>query len=152
MNIVTLEFRQMIQDLIDDLEAEQCSDGAEYRLARQHNALPIGVDFDIYLFVSAEGELIWDNAEGEGGIATDTQSLIRGLVAGKIRYSQLARFIPNRRGDSKKCPVCEGKGVWEKSKDVSTGNPGKCVICAGLGWVTEEFCKEFTEHQIQQNK
>ena len=138
MNIVTPEFQKTIQGLIDNLQVEQFSDVEEYKLARKHHALPLGVDMWSYVFLTANGEMIWDDNEGETVSANDLQSLIRALVVTKERYPQFERFIPNRSIDSKTCPICNGAGIWEQSKDVSTGKPGKCFICAGLGWVTDE--------------
>lgn len=138
MKIVTPEFQKIIQDLIDNLQAEQFSDAEEYKLARKYNALPIGVDLWSYVFLNANGEVIWDDNEGEIGSANDLQSLIRVLVVRKNRYPQFEQFIPNRLADSKTCPICEGTGINNNSKNIITGEPAKCFLCAGLGWVTNE--------------
>ena len=138
MKIVTPEFQKIIQDLIDNLQAEQFSDVEEYKLALKHNALPLGVDLWSYVFLTANGEIIWDDNEGKTVSADDLQSLIRVLSVRKHRYPQFEQFIPNRTVNSKTCPICEGTGINDNSKNISTGESAKCFLCAGLGWVTNE--------------
>lgn len=147
MIIVTPEFQNTIQDLIDNLQADQFSDAEEYKLAQKYHALPLGSDLLAYVFLTPNGKVIWEDFQYEVGSLNDTQGLIRVLVAGKRRYPQLAEFIPSRSDQSKTCPVCEGSGRMPNAKDIATGNPGECFFCAGLGWVTEEFWKELTENQ-----
>ena len=151
MKIVTPEFQKTIQDLIDNLQANHFPDAEEYKLAQKYRALPLGFDLLAYVFLTPSGEVIWEDFQDEVGSANDMQGLIRALVSGSRRYPKLAEFIPNRSDESPVCPVCEGSGIMPNSKDLSTGKPGKCFFCAGLGWVTEEFWKEFTESQ-KQNK
>ncbi len=146
MEIVTSEFQRTVQDLIDNLQAEKFLDAAEYRLALKYNALPIGLDLFSYVFLSSNGEVLWDDNEGDVGSSNDLQSLIRVLVAGKRRYPQLAEFIPHRSDESKTCLICNGSGIWKQSKDLSTGKPGKCFFCAGLGWLTEETYLEILKN------
>jgi hypothetical protein len=138
MKIVTSEFIETIETLINNLKPENFSDPEEYKLAQKYKALPIGFDLLAYVFLTPNGEVIWDDCEGEVGSSSDSQSLIRILVAGKKRYTQLEKFIPKRSDESKNCPLCEGSGIREQSRDLSTGKPGKCFICAGLGWVTNK--------------
>lgn len=146
LNIVTPEFQETIQKLIDNLQADQFSDATEYKLARKHNALPLGGDLWSYVFLTANGEVLWDDNEGENDSANDLQSLTRVLVVGKERYPQFEKFIPNRSVDLKTCPVCNGCGIWEQSKNVLTGKPGRCFICSGLGWVTDETYSEILKN------
>lgn len=146
MNIVTLEFQKTIQELIDNLQAEQFSDVEEYKLALKYNALPLGVDLWSYIFLTATGEVIWDDNEGDTGSANDLQSLIRVLAVRKKRYPQFERFIPNRSADSKTCPICEGTGINEHSENVSTGEPAGCFLCGSLGWVTDEAFQEILKN------
>jgi hypothetical protein len=147
MKIVTAKFQKTIQDLIDNLHPEQFPDAEEYRLAQKYRALPLGFDLLDYVFLTPNGEVLWEGCLDEVGSVNNTQSLIRVLVSGSRRYPPLTEFIPPRSGESKDCPVCEGSGVWRQSKDIVTDKPTKCFFCAGLGWVTEEFWKEFTENQ-----
>lgn len=149
MNIVTPKFQKIVQDLIDNLKAEQFPNAEEYKLALKYKALPLGFDLLAYVFLTPNGEVIWEDFQGDVGNSNDLQGLIRVLV-GQRRYTQLTEFIPERSDESKTCPVCEGSGVWKQSKDLSTGEPGKCFFCAGLGWVTEEFWKEFYDEQEKQ--
>ncbi|HSK73458.1 MAG TPA: hypothetical protein VK892_17300 [Pyrinomonadaceae bacterium] len=147
INSVTPDFQKTVQELIDNLRVERFSDAEEYRLAHEYSALPMGVDMWSYVLLTANGEIIDQDYDGNfQHHRVDSQALIRVLVAGKRRYPQLAKFIPNRSDQSKTCPICEGSGIWEQSKDVATEKPGKCFICAGLGWVTEE-----TYSEIQKN-
>lgn len=146
MKIVTPEFQKTIQELIDNLRPEQFSDAEEYKLARKYNALPVGVDLWSYVFLTASGEVIWDDGEGETGSTNDLQSLIRILAVRKERYPQFGRLIPDPWEESKTCPVCSGSGVWGQSKEVSTEKPGRCFICAGLGWVTDETYSEILKN------
>jgi hypothetical protein len=138
MEIVTSEFMKTVEDLTANLQSKDFSDVEEFKLAKKYSALPIGVDLFSYIFLTSNGEVIWDDNEGEIGNSNDLQGLIRVLVVGKSRYPQLETFIPNRSEQSKTCPVCEGSGIWKESKNVVTGKPGKCVVCANLGWVTDE--------------
>ena len=137
MKIVTSEFQKTVEDLINNLQPNDFSDAEEYKLARKYNALPLGFDLLAYVFLTLEGEVIWEDYNGEVGSANDLQSLIRLLVGGSIRYPQLAQFIPNRSDESKTCPVCKGAKILENSKEIVSGKPAKCFICSGLGWVTE---------------
>ena len=146
MSVNKPEFEKVVQDLIDNLQAEQFSDVEEYNLARKYHALPLGFDFLAYVFLTSEGKVIWKDFEGTVGSSNDLQGLIRVLVAGKRRYPQLAKFIPNRSAESKDCPLCNGSGILNQSKDIATGEPGKCFICAGLGWITEDSYLEILEH------
>ena len=146
MKIVTSEFQKTIQELIDNLQVGQFSDAEEYKLARKHNALPLGVDLWSYVFLTANGEVIWDDNEGETGSVHDLQNLIRVLAVRKEHFPQFGQFIPNRSEESKTCPICDGSGVSEQSKEVSTGKPGRCFICAGLGWVTDETYSEILKN------
>jgi hypothetical protein len=146
MIIVTPEFQKTIQDLIDNLQAEQFPDAEEYKLAQKYHALPLGFDFLAYVFLTPNGEVIWEDFQDEVGNSHDLQGLIRVLVAGKRRYPQLAEFIPNRSDESKTCLICNGSGIWEQSKDISTGKPGKCFFCAGLGWLTEDAYLEILKN------
>jgi hypothetical protein len=146
MKIVTPEFQNTIQDLIDNLQAEQFLDAAEYKLALKYNALPIGLDLFSYVFLNSSGEVLWDDSEGDVGSSNDLQSLIRVLVSGKRRFPQLAEFIPNRSDESKTCPICNGSGIWKQSEDITTGKPRKCFFCAGLGWLTEETYLEILKN------
>jgi hypothetical protein len=146
MKIVTPEFQKTIQYLIKNLQAEQFIDAAEYRLALKYNALPIGLDLFSYVFLNSNGEVLWDDDEGDVGSSDDLQSLIRVLVAGKRRYPQLAEFIPNRSDELKTCPICNGSGILKQSEELTTGKPGKCFFCAGLGWLTEKTYMEILEN------
>lgn len=147
MKIVTSEFQKTIQSLIENLQAEQFLDAEEYKLALKYNALPIGLDLFSYVFLDSNGEVLWDDNEGDTGNSNDLQSLIRVLVVGKRRYPQLVEFIPNRSDESKTCPICKSSGIWEQSKDLSTGKSGKCFFCAGLGWVTDKTYSEILKNQ-----
>jgi hypothetical protein len=146
IEIVTTEFQKVIQGLIDNLEAEQFRDAEEYKLALKYDSLPIGLDLFSYVFLNSNGEVIWDDNEGDVGSSNDLQSLIRVLVAGKRRYPQLTKFIPNRFDESKTCLICNGSGIWKQSKDLLTGKPGKCFFCAGLGWITNETYSEILKN------
>lgn len=146
VKIVTSEFQQTVQELIDNLQAEQFSDCEEYKLARKHNALPLGIDLWSYVFLTSSGEVIWDDNEGETGSAHDLQSLIRVLAVRKERYPQFGWFIPNRSEESKTCPICHGSGVSKQSEEILTGKPGRCFICAGLGWITDEAYSEILKN------
>jgi hypothetical protein len=146
MKIVTPEFQKTIQNLIDNFQAEQFLDAAEYTLALKYNALPIGLDLFSYVFLNSSGEVLWDDNEGDVGSSNDLQSLIRVLVAGKRRYPQLAEFVPSRSDESKTCLICNGSGILKQSEDLITGKPAKCFFCAGLGWLTEKTYMEILEN------
>jgi hypothetical protein len=137
MKIVTSEFQKMVEDLINNLQPNDFPDAEEYKLAQKYNALPLGFDLLAYVFLTSNGDVIWEDYNGEVGSANDSQSLIRLLVGGSRRYPQLAQFIPNRSDESRTCPLCKGAKVLENSKEIISGNPARCFICSGLGWVTE---------------
>lgn len=138
MKIVTEEFTKTIGDLLNNLNVEDFSDSEEFNLARKYNALPLGFDFIAYTFITPNGEVIWHDFQDDFGKVNDSQHLINALVYGKRRYPQLEKFIPDRSDESKTCPVCKGTGIWKNSKNVVTGEPGNCIVCATLGWVTDE--------------
>jgi len=136
MNLVTSEFHQTVEGLISNLTEENYIDVEEYRLARKHNALPIGIDLWIYIFLTPYGEAILDDGESDNPeILRTTQAIIR-VVAGAKRYPQLEKFIPNRPNGSKVCPACDGTKNF--GQDVSSRKPVRCVVCGGLGWVIDE--------------
>ena len=147
MNIVTSEFKKTVEDLIKNLKIEDFSDSEEFKLACKYNALPLGFDFLAFTFITSDGEVIWHDYQDDFGKSNDSQGLINALVYGKKRYPQLEKFIPNRSDESKTCPVCEGTGIWKDSKNVVTGKPGNCVICATLGWVTNERYEQMISNQ-----
>lgn len=138
MNIATSEFKKTVDDLINNLNIDNFVDSEEHTLACKYKALPLGFDFLAYTFITSDGEVIWHDFQDDFGKSNDSQSLINALVYGKKRYPELEKFIPNRHESSKICPVCEGTGIWKNSKNVATGEPGNCIICATLGWVTDE--------------
>ena len=135
MNIVTSEFREVVERLVNELQPSDCIDAEEYRLAREFHALPLGLDLWSYGFLTSEGEYIateWEPQEVTRSKAT--QDLIRALVVAANRYHQLAAFIPARPATAEVCPLCGGTKVL--GKEIPSGQPGRCVNCAGLGWVT----------------
>lgn len=147
MNIVTSEFKKTVKELINKLKTEDFSDSEEYKLARRYNALPLGFDFLAYSFINSDGEVIWHDFQDDFKKSNDSQSLINALVYGKNRYPELEKFIPKRHESLKICPVCEGTGVWKNSKNIATGEPENCVICANLGWVTDECYEQIISNQ-----
>jgi len=147
IKIVTPKFQKTVEDLIKNLSSENGASW-EIELARKLNALPTGQELWSFILLTPNGEIIDQDFDGNiQHYPFDLQALIRVLVGGSKRYPQLVQFIPSRPDDSKTCPVCEGSGIWEQSKDISTGRPAKCFICAGLGWLNEDYWKVFTEIQ-----
>ena len=134
MNIVTLEFRELIERLLSNIQSSDCADAEEYSLAQEYHALPLGLDLWSRVFLTPDGEVIWIGSEPEEIIrATDTQSLIRAVVSSARRYPEFAALVPAKPNDSAVCPACNGTKML--GKDILSGKPGRCVICAGLGWV-----------------
>lgn len=131
MKIVTEEFTETIENLISNLRPEDFFNPQEYKLTQKYNALPFGADLFSDVFLTSSGEIIWDDYEGEIGSSTNLQMLINLLVDAKTRYPELEKFIPNQSDDSKTCPICRGFGILENST-------GRCFICGGLGWITDE--------------
>jgi len=147
MEIVTSEFRKIVADLIKNIKLKDFLDSEEFKLAHKYNALPLGFDFLAYTFITSNGEVIWHDFQDDFGKSNDSQGLINALVYGKKRYPQLEKFIPNRSDKSKICPVCEGTGIWKDSKNVVTGETGNCIICATLGWVTDECYEQIINNR-----
>jgi hypothetical protein len=147
MNIVTSEFKKTVEDLINNLKIEDFSDSEEHKLTHEYNALPLGFDFLAYTFITSDGEVIWHDFKDDFGKSSNSQSLINALVYAKKRFPQLEKFIPNRSENSKTCPICEGTGIWKHSKNVVTGESGNCVICATLGWITNECYEQIISNQ-----
>ena len=133
-----------------NLKNEDFSDSEEFRLARKYNALPLGFDFLAYTFITSDGEVIWHDFQDDFGKSKDIQGLINALAYGKKRYPQLEKFIPNRFDTAKTCPICKGTGILKESRNVVTGEPGKCVICAGLGWITDECYDQMINNRKSQ--
>jgi hypothetical protein len=79
IEIITTEFQKAILSLIENLEIEQFPDAEEYKLALKYDSLPIGLDLFSYVFLNSNGEVIWDDTEGDVGSSNDLQSLIRVL-------------------------------------------------------------------------
>jgi hypothetical protein len=59
MSIQTPQFRAIVSRLLADLEPEDCEEPAEYEMAVELHALPIGVDLWSRMFLSPDGEVIW---------------------------------------------------------------------------------------------
>ncbi|MDQ3818033.1 MAG: hypothetical protein M3362_10105 [Acidobacteriota bacterium] len=134
MNIVTPEFREAVERLLNDLQLSDCIDAEEYRLAQEFHALPLGLDLWSYGFLTPDGECIATGWELEEIIRSKKiPDLIRALVVAANRYPQLAAFIPARPSDAMTCPLCDGTKVW--GKEIPSGRLGRCFNCAGLGWV-----------------
>jgi hypothetical protein len=50
MNIVTTEFREVVERLVNNLQPNECIDAEEYRLAQEFRALPLGLSLWSYAF------------------------------------------------------------------------------------------------------
>lgn len=137
MEIVLPEFSELVESLFKKLKLEDCVEPEEFRLAKKLNALPLGYDLTAFVFLKPDGKVIWlDFIVDEIGRITDSQSLIRAIVAAAKRYPQFEKFIPERPENAGVCIACNGTKHW--GEDVSTNKPAKCVLCAGLGWTIPE--------------
>ncbi len=142
MNIVTLEFQRTIEELIEKVSAENCSP-EELELSQKYNALPFGYDLWSVVLLTSKGEIIDQDFDGEiQHHEFNLQFLIRLLFVEKERFPELEKFIPDRSDETKDCPVCQGTKRMNSEFDSIS-----CLVCVGMGWVTAEFWKAFTENQ-----
>ena len=137
MDIVTSEFREVVERLVNSLRRSDCVDAEEYRLAQEFHALPLGLSLWSYGFLTPDGECIATEWEPKEIVRTrNIPDVIRALANATDRYPELAAFIPTRPSDALVCPLCEGAKLW--GKEIPSGEPGRCFNCAGLGWVCND--------------
>ena len=137
MEIVSPDFSEQVESLLNGLKLEDCVEPQEFHLAKKLNALPLGYDLTAFIFLKSDGEVIWfDFIDEKFGSSKDLQGLIRAIVSAAKRYPQFEKFIPERPENSEVCRACNSKKLW--GEDVSTKQPAKCIFCAGLGWTVEE--------------
>lgn len=137
MEIVSPEFTKIIEQLTGQVTLENCVDAEEFRVFKEVNALPIGYDLYSFVFLKSNGEVIWFNfLDDVFGSDSSLQGLIGAVVSASRRYPQIEKFIPERPENAEVCIACNGAKVL--GKDISTKQPARCVICAGLGWTIVE--------------
>jgi hypothetical protein len=137
MEIVNAEFQDLIVSSVNQLQLEDCVEPEEFRLAKELNSLPIGYDLSAFVFLKPDGEVVSYNfCDEKVGSSRDLQVLIRIVVSAAKRYPQFEKFIPARPANAEVCLACNGTKLW--GTDVTTNQPAKCVICAGLGWTIKE--------------
>lgn len=141
MQLISPKFSELVESLLNVLKLENCVEAKEFRLAKKLNALPLGYDLLAFVFLRCDGEVVWfDFLDKEIRSLNDSQGLIRAIVRAAKRYPQFVDFIPEQPENSETCLVCNGTKFC--GEDVSTNQPAKCVICAGLGWTIEERKKQ----------
>jgi hypothetical protein len=137
MEIVSPEFREQIESLFNELKLEDCVEPEEFRLAKKLNALPLGYDLTAFVFLKPDGEVVWyDFTEEKFSSSKDLQGFIRAVVGAAKRYPELEKFIPERPESAEVCIACNG--TKSLGKDISTNQPARCIVCAGLGWTILE--------------
>lgn len=133
MDIITRQCGEAIAQLIAHLQPNDFIDDEEQRLAKEFNALPLGLSLWSYGFLTPDGELVETDWEPNEILRTrDTQQLICAIAIAARRFPTLERFVPSRPVDSTVCKFCNGTKVW--GERVADGKPAICVGCAGLGW------------------
>lgn len=133
MNLITQEFRDSVERLIKDLKPEDFIDAEECRLSKQFHALPLGISLWSYGFLTSDGELIETEWEPDEITRTkDISAVICAIAIAARRFPELESFIPSQPQESIVCPACRGTKLWATNAD--TGEPIRCVVCAGLGW------------------
>jgi len=133
MNTLTPKFRLEVERLIKELKPGDFIDAEEKRLAEDLHALPLGISLWSYGFLTSDGEVIQTEWEpNEISRTKHIQTVTCAIVVAARRFPQLEAFIPAEPKDSIACPACQGTKLW--ATNVVTGEPARCVICAGLGW------------------
>jgi hypothetical protein len=126
----------VVSELLVGLSPSDFVDVEEYRLSKEHTALPIGFGLFSHFLLRPDGEVIsidsLDSIEIER--SRESYHLLRILAWGIERYPALASLIPERPPEAEDCPLCGGSGT-----NVSVaGNEITCVWCSGLRWAVEE--------------
>lgn len=133
MNPVTSEFRQVVERLINKLQPTDYINAEEQRLAEDFHALPLGISLWSYGFLTPDGELVQTEWEPDEISRTkNIQEVTCAIVIAARRFPQLECFIPAQPKESIVCPACQGTKLF--GTNVVTGEPSRCVVCAGLGW------------------
>ncbi|HEX8266076.1 MAG TPA: hypothetical protein VF596_11765 [Pyrinomonadaceae bacterium] len=133
MNVVTSEFRQVVERLISKLKPTDFIDAEEKRLSQEFHTLPLGISLWSYGFLTSDGELVETDWEPDEILRTkNIQEVTCAIAIAARRFPQLKAFIPSQPKDSIVCPACQGTKLW--GTNTTTGEPARCVFCAGLGW------------------
>lgn len=119
------------------------------KAVRLYNALPIGHDLGVTIFVTPEGRLflleVDDELEGEPMPIIDvTQRNAIFHVAG-AEIPELLELLPARPADARECSRCRGGGFVsppDEMVEVSDAAEWPCPACGSLGWVAREEGEE----------
>jgi len=133
MNLATSQLAQEITTLMSRAAETPGIDPSGLEAARLFDALPINEDFEPYLLRSDGTVIFCRELPNAPQFANDQQSLLHAIVHASKRYPSLARFIPQRPGDSSDCSFCSGTGVCGTL--IGSNKPASCPVCVGLGWV-----------------
>ena len=63
MGIESPGFKSTVRRLLAELRPEDCEDLEEYHFALEFEALPLGIDLWSRAYLSADGEIFWDDPD-----------------------------------------------------------------------------------------
>jgi hypothetical protein len=108
-------------------------DEAVRRVAAEKQAFLVYADIGGAALLSVDGrvwELPWD---AEDAHEASVQGRLLALVIGAERFPELQELLPVRPASTPDCAACQGTGRFGDFENI------KCLKCAGLGWLPEEF-------------
>src|SRR5262249_7106825 len=121
-----------IQMMLPPEQLEQETNNEEAELARQFQALPLGIVEYLWFLLHPEGRvlmfnLLYDEVTEE---VSEAHALDYGLRIGSKRLPELESLITPRPSGATDCVVCAGKGWSERAERTVT-----CEHCWGRGWL-----------------
>lgn len=105
-------------------------------LAKQHNVLPLYVDWSAFLGLRPDGEILVVPLEEEGDPKPENNDRLRrmALYRGSKKYPELSSLVPKKPIGALACPHCEGCGRI----NIPGVEPDTIICyCGGLGWLTQ---------------
>lgn len=106
----------------------------QHEFAREHNVLPIGMEYFVEYYLHPDGRLIRYSTfvEEVDAINDDEWSLAYGLRIGSKKYPEFAALIPPRPENATTCSSCKGTG-----QVIDKEGWNACWHCFGLGWLPQ---------------
>ena len=124
---VTEGFQQAIRQLMREPSWDVVTE--IQRLANAADALPIGIDLHVVMFIRPDGA-VGGCAVGEDSVAfrESPTALITALLIGSKRMPELKSLLPERPPTASECSRCAGAGNHPLARH------SYCDMCGGVGW------------------
>jgi hypothetical protein len=132
---LTPDESQFVQDLINNFAVENQNSNLRWQIPHvtQHDAIPLYCGWFETIGLTATGEIVMWNAEGEYDDIRkpdDPQIVMCSRMEGLQRYPQLKSLRPVRPATAVTCGPCKGTGK------ISLPNGSELFCnCSGVGWL-----------------